>query len=162
MVIVNTWRAFTLIELLLVLAIIGVVAGALALSVNLAQTENSVRRAAEEIEVFTQTLMSKAAVSRAPVRLTLAPGKQQVTAQIIGLEAEQQVHQKDLPGGVRIAAVRLQQKTLMQRPAEVVVQPSGYLPKVALLLQQQQQRIWMRWHPQTDRWTQQRVSASEG
>ena len=138
---------FTLLEILLVVAVMAVVSAGVAFSLISVDAQSRLRRAGEDLEIWLSSICTQAAMTQRPHRIELRPGHSVVGVQALSGGGSAAELEHELPRQVAIDAVRLEQQTLTQKPVQLLVQPSGYLRAFSVRLACGEARQWVRWDP---------------
>lgn len=137
---------FTLLEVLIVVALIGTLSAGFAWSMSVADDAARLRNAGDDLAIMLVTVATQASLTAAPYRIAIEPGRGQFTVEQLFLNGDGRPIEHALPGGVTIAAVILDGE-LMREPVELVIQPSGYVRTFGVKLAYGQSSRTVHWDP---------------
>jgi prepilin-type N-terminal cleavage/methylation domain-containing protein len=137
-------RAFTLIELIVVIVIMGLLATLAVLSTGGMMDRYQLSQAAETIEIFDARARRSAHSLRQPIRAIIQPNQRRLVIASPGGNTSRSVAaQFRLPRAVEIAEIRLRRRVTAAGNFEIDYNRQGSSPTYALRLQRGKMSRWL-------------------
>ncbi len=142
-------RAFTLIEIIVALAIATTATLGVTLVIQTANDDTKLIAAADELAILLRTLSAHAAVAHRPAIITVIPGTSNIHIKHITCGAAKPELTHTLAHKVIIESLQTPDSQPVETPTHLTVQPTGYICDVNFKLKLKEKTLNLIWNSST-------------